>query len=207
MIEIFKKIKNWFKNDSNYITSEVEHNKVFNVNIQEKLKKEIPKLTKAETKKRVIELLEEAEKLTPKTFEEDLPNLRDLPHIREMHDYEHKIWVLGEKIRQLIFEHKELRKDNYLNNRIIKFCLNKNAKRGRESFIMLLWYRHNQKYAEQLISLINDKYVYGHVIEGLNKIQIEGYCKEVLPFTNDEINWIKKQAKKYIEKNCKQQLI
>ena len=203
MKKLFRKIKNWIENNSENTDTDLKNGKAS----EEKIQIERPKLTKIETKKRVFELIEKAEKLTPKTFEKDLPNLKELPNVREMHHYEHKIWDLGEKIRQLIFEHKGLRKDKELNDRIMKFCLNKNSKRGRESFIMLLWYKHNQKYAEQLVGLINDKYVYGHIIEGLNKIQIEGYCKEVSPYKTDEFNWIRKQAKKYVEKYCTQQHI
>ena len=200
MKKLFRKIKNWFDNNSVNLDSKLKTETAS----EENTKVETPKLSKTETKKRVLELIEKAEKLTPKIFEKDLPNLKELPNVREMHHYEHKIWDLGEKIRQLIFEHKGLRKDKELNDRIIKFCLNKNSKRGRESFIMLLWYKHNQKYAEQLVSLINDKYVYGHIIEGLNKIQLEGYCKEVSPYATDELTWIRKQANKYLEKYCTQ---
>lgn len=195
MIELFSKIKSWFENNSNNTSSEVKD------------KEETPKITKAQTRKKVIELIEKAEQLTPKKKEKDLPNMKNYPDVREHHFYEDEIWRIGEEIRQLIFEHKGLRKDEILNDRIINFCLNRNSKSGRQSFIMLLWYKHNQKYAEKLVSLIDDKYVYGHVIEGLNKLQIEGYCEQVYPFVNDERKWIKKQAKKYIDKYCTQQTI
>lgn len=193
MINQFRKIKNWLSDSTKKDLSE---STAFE-NLQ--------KLTKVETKEKVTELIDKAEKLIPKNFEKDLPYMKDCPEVRQSHDYEDEIWEIGEKIRQLIFEHKGLRKDDSINERIINLCLNRNAKSGRESFVMLLWYKHNQKYAEKLVSLINDKYVYGHIIEGLNKIRIGGYCEQVSPFVNDERKWIKKQAEKYLDKYCTQQ--
>ena len=200
MINILKKITNWMSNSSNENNPE----KVENI---AKTKISTKKTSKLETKQKVLELIEKAENLTPKKMEKDLPNMENHPDVRQAHFYENEIWRIGEEIRVLILEHKGLRKDDSINDRIINFCLNKNSKKGRESFIMLLWYKHNQKYAERLASLIDDKYVYGHIIEGLNKLQIEGYCEKVSKFTNDERKWIKKQANKYVEKYCTQHRI
>jgi len=197
MIKILKIINNWFRD----IALE---------NIDKGFDKPLPmvsseKITKEETKRKVMELISKAEQLTPKSFEKDLPPMKDFPDIRESHFYENEIWEIGEKIRQLIFEHKRLRKDNSINERIINFCLNRNSKSGRQSFIMLLWYKHNQKYAEKLVSLIDDEYVNGHIIEGLNKLQVQGYCEQVYHYRNDERKWVKKQVNKYLEKYCTQQ--
>jgi hypothetical protein len=157
-------------------------------------------MTEIEAKNRVIELLEKAKELTPNSLEPDLPSIEGHSDIPSWHDYEHKIWEIGEEISQISFEYKRLRKDDSINEMIVDFCTNKNAKRGRESFVMLLWYKHNQKYADQLISLLNDKYVYGHIITALNKIQMSGFDQEVLPFINDKKSWIKKEVAKYLEK-------
>jgi len=157
-------------------------------------------MSKEEAKNRILDLIEEAIGKAPKSFEPDLPALEGFPEVPSWHDYEHEIWKLGEGIRQLLVEHKSLRKDDSITEKILDFCLNKNAKRGRESFVMLLWYKHNQKYADKLISLINDQYVYGHVIQVLNKMQAHGFKNDVLPFTKDKRTWIRNQAKKYLEK-------
>lgn len=162
-------------------------------------------MTKEEAKNRILILLEKVKDITPKVLEPDLPMMEDFPDVPSWHDYEHEIWKIGEEIREILSKHKNLRKDDLINEKIVDFCMNKNAKRGRESFIMLLWFKHNQKYAEKLISLINDQYIYGHIIEGLNKMHVSGFDKEVLPFINDKIVWIRKQAKKYIEKYGTQQ--
>ena len=200
MINMLKKLNNWISNNSN--KDNLEKVDEFTKIQESEIGKE--KITKLETKQKVLELIEKAENLTPEKMEKDLPNMKDHPDVREAHFYENEIWRIGEEIRVLILEHKGLRKDDFINDKIISFCLNRNSKKGRQSFIMLLWYKHNQKYAERLASLINDKYVYGHIIEGLNKLQIEGYCEKVSEFKNDEKKWIKKQANKYIEKYCTQ---
>ena len=153
-------------------------------------------------KEKIFQLINEAESLTPSALEKDLPSMEGFPDIPSWHDYESKIWKIGEEIRQIIINNKNLRKDDSINESILKFCLNRNAKRGRESFLMLLWYKHNKKYAPRLMPLINDQYVNGHLIEGLNKMQVSGYLKEVMPFTNHDKSWIKKQAKKYVEKTA-----
>lgn len=196
-------MNNWINNNSNKSIPE-KVDKIPEI-LESKINKK--KITKLETKQIILELIEKAENLTPEKMEKDLPNMKNHPDIREAHFYENEIWRIGEEIRVLILEHKGLRKDDFINDKIINFCLNRNSKCGRESFIMLLWYKHNQKYAEKLASLIDDKYVYGHIIEGLNKLQVEGYCEKVSKFTNDNKTWVKKQAKKYVEKYCTQHLV
>ena len=157
-------------------------------------------MTKDEAIDIVLGLIDEAESITPKEFEDDLPMMADVPDVPEWHDYEHKIWRIGEQIRHVLIDHKSLRKDKLITDRILKFCLNKNSKRGRESFIMLLGYKHNQHLAGELIGLINDKYVYGHVIGTINKIKIEGFEKEIGQHLNDNRTWIRKASEKYINK-------
>tara|TARA_R110001606_G_scaffold60696_1_gene142719 strand:+ start:80 stop:670 length:591 start_codon:yes stop_codon:yes gene_type:complete len=196
-------MNNWINNNSNKSIPE-KVDKIPEI-LESKINKE--KITKLETKQKVLKLIEKAENLTPEKMEKDLPNMKDHPDVRKAHFYENEIWRIGEEIRVLILEHKGLRKDDFINDKIINFCLNRNSKCGRESFIMLLWYKHNQKYAGKLASLIDDKYVYGHIIEGLNKLQVEGYCEKVSKFTNDKRTWVKKQAIKYVEKYCTQQHI
>jgi hypothetical protein len=71
-------------------------------------------------------------------MEKDLPNIKTLPDVIKQHFYKNKIWRIGEEIIQLKLEYKGLRKDNFINDKIISFYFNRNSKSGRESFIMLL---------------------------------------------------------------------
>ena len=154
-----------------------------------------------EAKQRILTLINKAEELTPQVFEDNLPSKKDLLGEPEWHFYEHEIWKLGEEIRQILLSNKPLKKDNELIERIIKICTNRNSKRGRQSFIMLLWSKDYSKYADKLISQLNDRFVYGHVIESLNKMKVEGFSKIIKPYCEDKVTWIRNQAIKYINQH------
>jgi hypothetical protein len=151
-------------------------------------------------KEKIINLINKAETLTPQKIEKDLEPLDEFSQVQNWHKYEIDIWEIGEKIRQVIISKKSLRKDTEIIELIIKFCLNKNSKRGRQSFILLLGYKHLSKYAPQLINLIDDKYVYGQIIDTICKMQATGFEKKILPFRTDKNTWIKNTAIKYTEK-------
>jgi len=151
-------------------------------------------------KDKIINLLSKAKDLTPGELEKDLEPIEGFPDVPNWHDYENKIWAIGENIRQIIFSKKSLRKDEEINDLIIEFCLNKNSKRGRQPFVLLLGYKHLSDYAPKLIRLINDKYVDGQIIDAIYKMQAKGYGKEIRPFVTHKIIWIRKTAIKYLEK-------
>ena len=166
-------------------------------------------MTKEEAKKKIEGIVKKTLKLIPPTYEENLSpidlnfggRLRQKPtYITEWHNYEHSVWQNGEKIRQVLCEHKSLRKDKELLDLFLVVALNRNAKRGRQSFIMLFRYQHCSEYADLLIKQIDDNFVNGHIIEGLNNMKVGKFGSIVKPFTTDKTTWIRNQAKKYIEK-------
>ena len=157
-------------------------------------------MTKEEAKYRILGLIEKANELTPKTLENDLPPIEGFPDVPSWHDYELAIWKLGEEIRQILIEHTSLRKDDMVNEKIINLCTNTNAKRGREPFVLILGYKHNQVYADKIKILINDRYVDGHIIDTILKMQAKGYEKEIQPIATHKTTWIRKIAIKYLEK-------
>lgn len=156
-------------------------------------------MDKYEARQRIVQLLSETEKLIPKTLDADLAIFDNFQSIPAWHNYESEIWERGELIRNIFLEYKVLCKDPELMERIVAICLNRNSKRGRQSFIMLLWNEDCKVYAEKLISQLDDKFVYGHIIEGLNKMKASGYVNLVKPYCVDKITWIKNQAKKYVD--------
>ncbi len=158
-------------------------------------------------KNKIIDLINQANNLTPEILEKDLEPIDGFPDVPNWHDYEQKIWAIGEQIRQIIYVKKSLRRDRELYDLIIKFCLIKNAKRGRQPFVLLLGYKHLSDYAPKLSNIINDEYVDGHVIETIFKMQAKGYEKEIRPFATHKITWIRKAAIKYLEKYGTQQNI
>src|SRR5437868_6114333 len=92
--------------------------------------------TDEQAKQKILDIVSEAKKLTPSLLESNLPDFEK--GIPAWHDYEHKIWQLGERIRQILLQNKKLRKDSDIQRGILSICVNKNSKRGRQSFIMLL---------------------------------------------------------------------
>lgn len=138
-------------------------------------------------------LLSKAEALIPEENLSDLPFMELAPDVHDWYMFEHELWEVGEDIRQFLLENK-----NKLNvsqiERIVKICLDKRAKRGRQSFVMLL----GSEYAEQIASLIYDYDVDGQVIDTLYKMGATGYSDLIEPFLTHNRTWIRNEAKRYI---------
>ena len=155
-------------------------------------------MTKEEAVKEIKKLVGKTLKLIPTEYEKDLPPTEFSPNVPKWHDYEHTIWQNGEKIRQILCVHKNLRKNKELLDLFLTIALNRNAKRGRQSFIMLFWYKHCSEYADLLIKQIDDDFVNGYIIEGLNKMKVGKFFSLVEPYKTSKVTWIRNQAKKYI---------
>ena len=157
-------------------------------------------MDKEQLRQDVTKLLQETERLIPVDYVPDLDPHNGFPEIPKWHQFEDSIWKNGEAIRQLFNHNKTLTKDKDISEKILSICLNRNAKRGRQSFIMLFWNKDSTQYAEKLVSQLDDNFVNGHIIEGLNKMKVPYYVSQVKPFCVNKTTWIRKQANKYIEK-------
>ena len=143
--------------------------------------------------------IERVRELIPDELLPDLPALQGFPDVPGWHDFEHLIWQIGEEIRQLIHhEKKELNRKQ--TDEILSICANTNVKRGRESFVMLLGKKRYAEYAPQLVELLHDKYVDGHVVDTLYKMGAPNYALEITPFLSYNRTWIRNAAKKYLQK-------
>jgi hypothetical protein len=151
-----------------------------------------------DAKQQILGIIDEARKLTPILLELNLPDFE--MGIPQWHDYEHKIWRLGEKIRQILFEYKQLRKDVQIQREIISICLNPNSKRGRQSFVMLLGNVHCAAFSNEIASQLGDEFINGQIIDTLYKKKVGNYSNNILPYCRHEKTWIKNLAKKYIAK-------
>ena len=74
------------------------------------------------------------------------------------------------------------------------------AKRGRQSFIMLLGYAACAQFAPQSMKQLSDPQVCGQVIDTLTKMKCPDYGEAIEPFTRDKTTWIRNTAKLYIKK-------
>ena len=156
-------------------------------------------MTRVEFDTEINNLLNSSEELIP---DENLPLLPFMELASDVHDwyaFELQLWDTGEKIRQAILnEHKEMNREQ--SNRVLNICLNKNAKRGRQSFVMLLGKKRFSPYAEKISVLLSDDDVDGHVISTLYKMGTTDYEEKIKPFLNHNRSWIRNEAKRYINR-------
>lgn len=143
-------------------------------------------------------LISRVEKLIPKVPEPDLPPIKLNPYIPDWHAFEHEIWRLGDDLRLLIKENQALKRDDKLFQQILRICTNRNAKRGRQSFIMLLGSKQFSRFAANLITQLDDEFVEGYVIATIQKMHAAGFESEIKPFTEHKHAWIRNAAKKYL---------
>ena len=151
-------------------------------------------------KEKIMEYMREVVSLVPDRLEPDLPPSKMFPDVPEWHSYEFKVWQLGEKIRQILAVDTRLRDDKEIVKLIVEVASNRRLKRGRQPFIMLLENKRYAGYASLLISQIDDKFVYGHVLNTIIKMQVWDYECEIEPLTSDRSAWVRNKAKIYIEK-------
>ena len=144
-------------------------------------------------------LLSETELYIPREMLADLPYMKQFPDVHEWHDFEYKIWDTGEKIRQLVSTKQTVFNRDQI-NRILNICLDKRAKRGRQSFVLLLGKVKYREHARVLIPLLEDEAVNGQVIDTLYKMRASGYVELITPFLKHKQTWIRNMAKKYVQK-------
>ena len=151
------------------------------------------------TEDQILKIIHETEVLIPALF---LDNLEINPMFKqsEWYPFESQIWKNGEKIRQLLLTDKKLRDNESIYDKIFEIATNINAKRGRQSFIMLLGNVKHLKYSAELIKQLNDDNVDGHIIDTIYKMKFYGFTKEIKPFIDHKIIWIRNLAKKYCKK-------
>lgn len=147
----------------------------------------------------INDLLAETEATIPREMATDLPYMKQFPDVHEWHDFEFKIWDMGEKIRQVVFRSKAYFNSDQI-DRIVHICLDKRAKRGRQSFVMLLGKVKYREQAHALIPLLEDEDVNGHVIDTLYKMRANGYASLIAAFLTHKQTWIRNTAKKYVQK-------
>ncbi len=147
----------------------------------------------------VDRLLKKAEEKIPDTELPDLPYMKEAPDVHDWYMFEHEIWNIGEEIRQLTVKYKKKFTVEQI-GRIIGIFLDIKAKRGRQSFVMLLGKKAYNEYSEVLIPILCDGDVDGQVIYTLYKMQAGQYVDLIKPFTEHKRSWIRNEAKRYIQK-------
>lgn len=118
----------------------------------------------------------------------------------EWYPFESQIWKNGERIRQLFLIVKKLKNKESIFDKLFKIATNRNAKRGRQSFIMLLGGVKYSKYSPELIKQLDDDNVDGHIIDAIYKMKVDEFTEDIKPFTDHKFTWVRNIAKKYCKK-------
>lgn len=161
------------------------------------------KITNIDIEKEILKIIAEVESLIPLTWEPHLPPNNLLPNVPEWYSFERTIWQKGEVIRQLLIGQKRIRTLPIILDKIFEIATNRNIKRGRQPFVMLLGNTDSKKYGAELISQLDDPFVYGHIIDAIYKMKAPEFAEIIKPYCNDKETWIRNIAKKYIEKHNK----
>ena len=144
-------------------------------------------------------LLTRAEALIPEENLPDLPYMDLAPDVHGWYEFEHKLWGIGEEIRQFLSENKNKLNEKQI-ERIVSICLDKKAKRGRQSFVMLLGRKIYSSYADKIVTVLNDDDIDGQVIDTLYKMGAKEYVERIEPFLTHNRTWIRNEAKRYVQK-------
>ena len=156
-------------------------------------------MNRADFDARIDRLLLDAETLIPTQALPALPAMEYAPTVPSWYGFEHQLWGLGEDLRQLILaEKKDLNAEQ--TDRICRLCENTNAKRGRQSFVLLLGKKRFLPYADRIAPLLPDADISGQVISTLYKMGAAQYVDRIKPYTEHRVTWIKNEAKKYLQK-------
>lgn len=156
-------------------------------------------MDRSEFNRKMDELLTEAEQLVPTENIPDLPARSGTPEVPDWHAFELALWSKGEEIRQLLLETRKKPDQEHL-DRIAELCTNPRAKRGRQSFVLLLGKKSCDSYAPQIAGLLGDEEVAGQAIDTLCKMGTADYLQQIKPFTEHHRTWIRNLAKKYVHK-------
>ena len=144
-------------------------------------------------------LLSEAERLIPEENLPDLPFIPEAPDVPDWYEFENALWDKGEEIRQLILTGKKKPNKGQI-KRICDICVNPFAKRGRQSFVMLLGKTCYAEYAPVIAPFLSDGDIDGHVADTIYKMGVPDYISQMQPLTKHNRAWVRNIAKKYIGK-------
>lgn len=148
----------------------------------------------------IHQLLTEASAEIPIDPLPDLPGLPSFPEVPQWHPHEHILWKIGEQMRQLMAESGKHLNDGHI-DAVLQICRNPNAGRGRQSFVLLLGKVRYARFADAIVPLLQDPDVCGQVVNTLYKMKASGHADAVRPLLDHEQAWIRKEARRYLQKN------
>jgi hypothetical protein len=121
--------------------------------------------------------------------------------LRVWYSFEYNIWRLGENLRNII-KKRNFKKSARVEKTIIDVLMNNRYGKGRETFALLVGEFKFHLSDKQIEILLEDKDIYGHLINSLRKLKIKGFDEKMKSIINSEKGWIKSEAKKYLDKSA-----
>jgi hypothetical protein len=155
---------------------------------------------KLESEEEILAACEGAIRLAPTEFPPTLPPSKELFGAPEWYPFEHQAWPIGESIRQSFVRNPRFKKRENILTKVAEAATCRNLRRGRQSFIMALGFVSARHYAEHLAVFLSDPDVDGQVLDTLIKMKAFGYVREVNFLVHSDKAWIRRLAKKYLDR-------
>lgn len=153
-----------------------------------------------ETPTAVVAACHTARDLAPAIFPPDLAPDPLIPNVPAWYEFEREAWAIGETLRHSLKANPTFKRDPSVIRAILEVLQARNLRRGRQSFVMLLGFSSASTHAPLLASFITDPDIDGHVIDTLLKMRAVGYAPQVAKFTTHSQAWVRRLAKRYVER-------
>ena len=148
----------------------------------------------------ILSACDEAIRLAPAEFPPNLPPSKQLLGASEWYLFENQAWPIGESIRQEFVRNPGLKKRANIPTRVADVATCRNLRRGRQSFVMALRFVSARHCAERLAVFLDDPDVDGQVLDTLIKMKASNYTREVKLLLHSDKTWIRRLAKKYLDR-------
>lgn len=150
----------------------------------------------------VLAAIDSALGLAPKDVPPDLPENSNAKNEPAWHLFEHRAWEIGEAIRQALAAKPSLRKSAPIQRGLLAVADRRQLRRGRQSFFFGLSHVAAQPHADRVAAHLADEDVQGHALDALLKMRARGYSEGVRPLAGARHAWIRRLAKKYLEREA-----
>ena len=141
---------------------------------------------------------EQALEIAPEKFPPDLHSNELLAGAPAWYPFEYRAWELGESVRQTLARHRKLRADPKVQSLLLRVILERNLRRGRQSFVFGLACKSAQPQARHIAPFLKDPDIQGQVLDALIKMRARGFDEKVKPLLDSPYKWIRSLARKYI---------
>jgi hypothetical protein len=155
------------------------------------------------SKEEILTACEEAIRLAPAEFPPTLPPSKELSGAPEWYSFEYAAWPIGESIRRAFVENPRHKKNDAVLAKVAEVATYRNLRRGRQSFVMALGFVAARRYADTVAPFLSDPDVEGQVLDTLIKMKAPGYTREAISLLHSDKVWIRRLAKKYVDRYSK----